>query len=50
MGVGTGAGGPWIFIHGTDIADKGIIELFFGLFLLFFYLFSAAPLPPQEEA
>jgi len=28
---------PWIFIHGTDIADRS--------FLLFFGLFSVAPLP-----
>jgi len=23
---------PWFFIHGTDIVDKGLIVLFFGLF------------------
>jgi len=27
---------PWIFIHGTDIVDKGLIVLLFGSFLLFF--------------
>jgi len=32
-----------IFIHGTDMADRGLIVLFFGLFLLFFGLFSLAP-------
>jgi len=31
---------PWIFIHGTDIITKGLIVLFFGLF-------SVAPLPPE---
>jgi len=23
---------PWIFIHGTDIVDRSLIVLFFGLF------------------
>jgi len=23
---------PWIFIHGTDRVDRGLIVLFFGLF------------------
>jgi len=23
---------PWIFIHETDIVDRGLIVLFFGLF------------------
>jgi len=33
MGVGSvGQGAPWIFIHGTDIVDRGLIVLFFGLF------------------
>jgi len=36
MGVGSGeAGGrgpPWIFIHGTNIADGGLKVLFFGIF------------------
>jgi len=26
---------PWIFIHGTDIVDIGLIVLFFGLFCYF---------------
>jgi len=34
---------PWIFTHDTNIADKGLIVLFFGLFLPFFGLFSVAP-------
>jgi len=50
MGVGSrgkGSHGPnWIFIHGTDIVDRGLKVLFFGLFLLFFGLFSVGP--PQE--
>jgi len=43
---GRGAGAPcppWIFIHGTDIVDSGLIVLFFRIFLLFFVL-------PLEEA
>jgi len=32
-------------MHGTDIVDRGIIVLYFGLFLLFFSLFF--PLPPS---
>jgi len=34
MGVGRGCRSPpsWIFIHGTDIVDWGLIVLFFGLF------------------
>jgi len=31
--------GDGIFIHGTDIVDRGLIVLFFGLLLLFFGLF-----------
>jgi len=34
MGVGSGGAGelwPWIFIHGTNIVDRGLIVLF-GLF------------------
>jgi len=50
MGVGSGGHGgpwpsPWLFIHGTHIVDRGLILLFFSLFLLFFVLFSVAPLP-----
>jgi len=53
MGVGRRAVAPWIFIHGTDIVDKGVIVLFFclfsvvlpgrGLIVLFFGIFSVAP-------
>jgi len=39
MGVGSGGRGGgkgavllWIFIHGTDIVDRGLIVLFFDLF------------------
>jgi len=58
MGVGSGgcvSWPPWIFIHGTDIVDRGLIVLFFSLFsvgppgrgliVLFFGLFSVAPSP-----
>jgi len=38
---------PWIFIHGTDIVDRGLIVLFFGL-LLFFGLFPLPSPPPLE--
>jgi len=36
---------PWIFIHVTNTVDKGLKMLFFGVFLLFFGLFSVAPPP-----
>jgi len=43
MGVGSeeagGAMTPWIFIHGTDIVDRGLIVLFFSIFSV---------LPPEE--
>jgi len=39
MGVGSGGqeghGPPWIFIHGTNIVDRGLKVLFFGLFFRF---------------
>jgi len=40
MGVGSGrqwvrAPPPWIFIHDTDIVDRGLKVLFFGLFSVF---------------
>jgi len=38
---------PWVFINDTDIVDRGLIVVFFGLFLLFFGHFSGSPL---EEA
>jgi len=34
-----GRGPPWIFIHDTNIIDRGFEVLFFGLILLFFGLF-----------
>jgi len=45
-GVGNGGQGgaaPWIFIHKTDIVDRGLIVLFFGLF-------SVASPPLLKEA
>jgi len=43
-----GAGGvrglPWIFIHGTDIVDKGLIVLFFDVFCYCSVFFPLAPL------
>jgi len=30
--MGVCSGGQWIFIHGTDIVDRGLKVLFFGLF------------------
>jgi len=35
---------PWIFIHDTDIVDRGLIVLFSVLFAIFRY-FSVAPPP-----
>jgi len=60
MGVGSGGRGsrappPWIFMHGTNILDRGLKVLFFGVFcyfsvfLLFFDLFSVVPPPPPQE-
>jgi len=40
-----GGGGAWIFIHGTNIADRGLKGLFFGLFC-YFSVFFPFPLPP----
>jgi len=42
---GQGGLGPWIFMHGTDIIDRGLIVLFFCLFCYFSVFF---PLAPQE--
>jgi len=51
MGVGRGEERgtvpPRIFIHGTDIVDRGLIVLFFGLFCQFSVFF---PLGPPERA
>jgi len=41
-----GRGGPWppwIFIHGTNIVDRGLIVPFFGIFMQFCNLFSRCP-------
>jgi len=42
MGVGSGGVGPWIFIHGPDIVNRGLIVLFFDLCLLFSVFFPLA--------
>jgi len=34
---------PWIFKHGTNIVDRGLNVLFFGLFYYFLVFFSVAP-------
>jgi len=44
MDVGSG-GQDWIFKHGTDIVDRGLIVLFFGIFFAIFVLFSVG-FPP----
>jgi len=44
--MGVGCGGvplPWIFIHGSNIVDRDIKVLFFGVILLFFGLFLVPP-------
>jgi len=33
-GQGGGAWPPWIFIHGSNIVDRGLIVLFFSLFFV----------------
>jgi len=49
MGVGSGEQGgrvpPWIFIHGTNVVDKGLKVLFFGVFYYFSVFFPLPPLP-----
>jgi len=48
MGVGSGGAGgpwpPWIFMHGTNIVDRGLKVLFFGLFCHFSVFFCWSPL------
>jgi len=47
MGVGCGGQGPVVpldFQHGTNIVDRGLKVLFFGLFCYFSVFFSVAPL------
>jgi len=42
MGVSSaGPCPPWIFIHGTDIVDRGLIVLFSIFFAIFRFLFAA---------
>jgi len=38
-----GRGSPWIFKHGTNIVDRGLKVLFFGLVLLFSVFFRCPP-------
>jgi len=40
-----GRGPPWIFKHGTNIVDRGLNVLFFGLFCYFSDVFPLAPSP-----
>jgi len=42
-----GRGSLWIFIHGTDIVDRGLKVLLFSLFLNYFLVFF--PLAPPER-
>jgi len=44
-GGGGRAVAPWIFIHGTDIADGGLMVLFF----VFFAIVRFFLLPPSEK-
>jgi len=50
--MGVGSEGPcphpWIFIHVTNIVDRCLKVLFFGVFCYFFGLFFVAH--PLEEA
>jgi len=51
MCVGSGGQGvvpPWIFLHGTNIVDRGLIVLLLGI--LFAILRSFSNGPPLEEA
>jgi len=44
MGVSSvgqgGLGTPWIFIHGTNIGERGLKVLFFGFFCYFSVFFQ----------
>jgi len=49
--MGGGQGGhapPWIFIHGTNIVNRGLKILFFGAFFAIFWSFFRWT--PLEEA
>jgi len=46
---GGGACPPWIFIHGTNIADRGLKVLFSAFLCYFAVLFFRCP-PPLDEA
>jgi len=48
MGMGVGRGGrgpcpPWIFIHGTNIVDRGLKVLFSAFFAIFLFFFPLLP-------
>jgi len=45
--LGAGGSALWVFMHGTDIADRGLIVLFFGLFCYFSVFFLLFP-PPRK--
>jgi len=54
MGVGSGdrgegRGPSWIFIHGTDIVERRLIVIFFGLFFVFFGIFFRRPPPSKHK-
>jgi len=49
MDVGSGEHGSlWIFIHGTDVADRGLIVLFSVFFCFFSVFFPLSP-PPWKR-
>jgi len=51
MGVESRGGmPPWIFIHGTNIVNRGLKVLFFSVILLFFQSFFRCPPPSLKEA
>jgi len=43
MSVGRGAWPPWIFKHITNIVDRGLKVLFYGLFCYFSAFFCCSP-------
>jgi len=45
MGGGQGAVAPWIFKLDTDIVDKDLKVLFFGIFCYFLIFFFVSPPP-----
>jgi len=45
---GKGAVPPWILKNGTNIVDRGLKVLFFGLFCYFSIFFPLAPLKEDK--